>query len=69
MLRQIEWENIRTDEYMGKLLTILTPTYNRGEYLENIFVSLQQQTDKDSDKRFVHRKLRKHCESRQTNTQ
>ncbi|WP_225359054.1 glycosyltransferase family A protein [Ligilactobacillus salivarius] len=32
---------------MGKLLTILTPTYNRGEYLENIFVSLQQQTDKD----------------------
>ena len=32
---------------MKKLLTILTPTYNRGEYLENIFVSLQQQTNQN----------------------
>lgn len=32
---------------MKKLLTILTPTYNRSEYLEDIFVSLQQQTNQN----------------------
>lgn len=32
---------------MEKLLTILTPTYNRGKYLENIFKSLQLQTNQN----------------------
>ena len=32
---------------MEKLLTILTPTYNRGKYLEDIFKVLQQQTNQN----------------------
>lgn len=32
---------------MEKLLTILTPTYNRGKYLGDIFKVLQQQTNQN----------------------
>lgn len=30
-----------------KLLTVITPTYNRATYLKNLYVSLVNQTDKD----------------------